>query len=245
MVKVCFIYNTPFIEKAVIQNLRDELDRLSEKETEIEFWFHGFHSYFNKAVLREVIQLKTDKPDQQLEIVDIVDPVIEEDDLISMPIHTETGETVPEWHLRLDEYDYKVPARVEYAPRFEFRSDNKAGHFIAHSQRKDRWMVNSCDYLFAYTYENLPDSANTTIKRALAKNPDMKIISLCVPSTAERIEELKEQLDERKKYVVDSFLAGVPSSVISKELGVTINRVHQIASKATRIIYRQLKKEYR
>ena len=105
--------------------------------------------------------------------------------------------------------------------------------------------MNSCDYLFAYTYENLPDSANTTIKRALAKNPDMKIISLCVPSTAERIEELKEQLDERKKYVVDSFLAGVPSSVISKELGVTINRVHQIASKATRIIYRQLKKEYR
>lgn len=70
MVKVCFICNTPFIEKAAIQNLRDELDRLSEKETEIEFWFHGFHSYFNKAVLREVIQLKTDKPDQQLEIVD-------------------------------------------------------------------------------------------------------------------------------------------------------------------------------
>lgn len=39
MVKVCFICNTPFIENAAIQNLRDELDWLSEKEPEVEFSF--------------------------------------------------------------------------------------------------------------------------------------------------------------------------------------------------------------
>lgn len=47
-----------------------------------------------------------------------------------------------------------------------------------------------------------------TIKRARAKNPNMKVISISVPSTAERIEELKAQLDDRKKYIVDGLLAG-------------------------------------
>lgn len=104
-------------------------------------------------------------------------------------------------------------------------------------------MVNGCNYLIIYTYENLLDTENTTIKRARAKNPNLKVISISVPSTAERIEELKAQLDDRKKFVVDSLLDGASYSSLGRTLGITSNRVHQIAGTATRLIYRQLKEE--
>ena len=59
-----------------------------------------------------------------------------------------------------------------------------------------------------------------------------------------RIEELKAQLDDRKKFVVDSLLDGASYySSLGRMLGITSNRVHQIAGKATRLIYRQLKEE--
>ena len=142
--------------------------------------------------------------------------------------------------LRADHYDQREPVRIEYAPWYEYRTDLHPDHYIAHSQRIDRWMVNGCDYLITYTYDNLLDTENTTIKRARAKNPKLKVISISVPSTAERIEELKAQLDDRKKFVVDSLLDGASYSSLGRMLGITSNRVHQIAGKATRLIYRQL-----
>lgn len=145
--------------------------------------------------------------------------------------------------LRADHYDQREPVRIEYAPWFDYRTDLHPDHYIAHSQRIDRWMVNVCDYLITYTYENLLDTENTTIKRARAKNPNMKVISIGVPSTAERIEELKAQLDDRKKYIVYGLLAGESYSSLGRTLGITSNRVQQIAGKATRLIYRQLKEE--
>ena len=243
MVKVCFIGVSLRLEHAAIERLRSEMDVLSEQEPEIEFWFHGFHSDFIKSMLEEVVSLKKRKANQHIEIVDVVDP-IELDAFKKKAQEMELSEEEQyDRQLRADHYDQREPVRIEYAPWFDYRTDLHPDHYIAHSQRIDRWMVNGCDYLITYTYENLLDTENTTIKRARAKNPNMKVISISVPSTAERIEELKAQLDDRKKYVVDSLLAGESYSSLGRALGITSNRVHQIAGKATRLIYRQLKEE--
>ena len=75
MVKVCFIGISLCLEHAAIERLRSELDVLAQQEPEIEFWFHGFHSDFIKSMLEEVVSLKKRKPNQHIEIVDVVDPI--------------------------------------------------------------------------------------------------------------------------------------------------------------------------
>lgn len=169
--------------------------------------------------LEAVVSLKKRKPNRHIEIVDVVDPIALDAFKKKAQEMELSEEEQYDRQLRADHYDQREPVRI------------------------DRWMVNGCDYLITYTYENLLNTENTTIKRARAKNPNLKVISISVPSTAERIEELKAQLDDRKKFVVDSLLDGASYSSLGRLLGITSNRVHQIAGTATRLIYRQLKEE--
>lgn len=223
MVRICFLGMNSFIEKATIDRMRTALVSICEKENEIEFWLHGSHFYFEKLAVNIILSLKEDNPQKRISIVDVVDP-----------IKSEKLNTV-DIQEKADGFPEGVTDRFEYAPRYEDMRSEGLDRFILRSQRVDSWMRRQCDYLIAYNYNNLPDSINTFVKRA-ESYPSLTVIHIELPSTLQKIDELIDRLEGRDKLIVGGLRDGRSYSDIARELGISHNRVKQIASRVARDI---------
>lgn len=230
MVKICFLGISVFVETEAIIQMRKELVSIFEQEDEIEFWLHGCHNLYEKKAVGVIMDLKAEYPDKKITIVDVVDPVKSE--------RLDTGEM----QEKADGFLKDSVNRFEYAPRFEGKLYEHRNRFIAQAQKVDSWMRRQCDYLIAYSYDNLPDSINTFIKRSKAYTR-LTVISVAIPSTSKRIDELIDELEGREKTIVAWLRDGRTAMDIASELGISHNRVKQIASRGAKRIRLQIKME--
>lgn len=175
------------------------------------------------------MDLRKDYPDYHLDIILIVDP-LKADQVISERFkHPE------------NQFPLESITRIEQAPRIEGKSETHSTRFIEHSRKVSRWIASQCDYIIAYHYEALPDYINTEIKR-LRKKPKPEIISLNDPHIDEFINQYIDNLEGRDGMVLRALRLGKTYSSIASELEITTNRVQQISHRATRFMYREVKK---
>ena len=230
MVKICFLGISVFVETEAINRMWNELVSICEQEDEIEFWLHGCHNLYEKKAVGVIMDLRAKYPDKRITIVDVVDPVKSE------------RLSIGEMQEKADGFLKDSVNRFEYAPRFEGKLYEHRSRFIAQAQKVDSWMRRQCDYLIAYNYDNLPDSINTFVKRSKAYTR-VTVISVAIPSTSKRIDELIDRLEGREKTIVAELRDGRTARDIASELGISHNRVKQIASRGAKRIRLQLKME--
>lgn len=225
MIKVCFLSIAFPMNKEVINRLRAEMIRLAEMDKHLEFWFFGCHDSFPKKAVQFIQELRDVLSSNQIDIVAVSDP-----------IHNE------KWNITdYDEVKNGFPkgavTRVEEAPRIEGKSEQYENRFVEHSRKVSRWYMEQCDIILAYHYDNIPHSVNTEIKR-LKKRGKPEIISIYDPKFYQSIDAYIASMEDRDGLILQRLRDGSTYKTLADELGITVNRVQQIASRATRNVMR-------
>ena len=225
MIKVCFLSIAFPMNKEVINRLRAEMIRIAEMDKHLEFWFFGCHDSFPKKAVQFIQELRDVLSLNQIDIVAVSDP-----------IHNE------KWNITdYDEVKNGFPkgavTRVEEAPRIEGKSEQYENRFVEHSRKVSRWYMEQCDIILAYHYDNIPHSVNTEIKR-LKKRGKPEIISIYDPNFYQSIDAYIASMEDRDGLILQRLRDGSTYKTLADELGITVNRVQQIASRATRNIMR-------
>lgn len=221
MIKVCFLSIAFPMNKEVINRLRAEMIRIAEMDKHLEFWFFGCHDSFPKKAVQFIQELRDVLSANQIDIVAVSDP-----------IHNE------KWNITdYDEVKNGFPkgavTRVEEAPRIEGKSEQYENRFVEHSRKVSRWYMEQCDIILAYHYDNIPHSVNTEIKR-LKKRGKPEIISIYDPDFYQSIDAYIASMEDRDGLILQRLRDGDTYKTLADELGITVNRVQQIASRATR-----------
>lgn len=225
MIKVCFLSIAFPMNKEVINRLRAEMIRIAEMDKHLEFWFFGCHDSFPKKAVQFIQELRDVLSSNQIDIVAVSDP-----------IHNE------KWNITdYDEVKNGFPkgavTRVEEAPRIEGKSEQYENRFVEHSRKVSRWYMEQCDIILAYHYDNIPHSVNTEIKR-LKKRGKPEIISIYDPNFYQSIDAYIASMEDRDGLILQRLRDGDTYKILADELGITVNRVQQIASRATRNVMR-------
>ena len=218
--KVCFLNSFFRIDKVVENNLRDEMIKLAESDNHLEFWFFVSHDNFTKKAIQYIGELRSVLPKSQIDIIVVQDPIKLEkyaDDEVCDMSGLPRG----------------IISRYVMAPRIEGKVELRENRFVEHSRKVERWMMEQCDIVYAYHYDNIPHPANTEIKRLRKKNKP-QVISIYNPDFRDKIDLFIAGMEDRDGYVLQSIKAGKTYREIGEELGITINRVQQIANRATR-----------
>ena len=225
MIKVCFLSIAFPMNKEVINRLRAEMIRIAEMDKHLEFWFFGCHDSFPKKAVQFIQELRDVLSSSQIDIVAVSDP-----------IHNE------KWNITdYDEVKNGFPkgavTRVEEAPRIEGKAEQHENRFVEHSRKVIRWYMEQCDIILAYHYDNIPHSVNTEIKR-LKKREKPEIISIYDPNFYQSIDAYIASMEDRDGLILQRLQDGSTYKTLADELGITVNRVQQIASRATRNVMR-------
>lgn len=228
MLKVSFLYMTTILNSVVKQQIDTAIKSLMDKDNHIEFLFTNCRFGAENFIIHHIMDLRNEYPDHHLDIILIADPIKLE--RMSSEIFKHPEEQFPRGAV----------TRIESAPRIEGKSETHSTRFIEHAKKVDRWIASQCDYIIAYHYEALPDYINTEIKR-LRKKPKPEIISLNDPHIDEFINHYIDNLEGREGLVLRGLRSGRTYSSIASELEITPNRIQQIAHRATRYMYREIK----
>ena len=224
MIKVCFLSIAFPMNKEVINRLRAEMIRIAGMDKHLEFWFFGCHDSFPQKAVQFIQELRDVLSLNQIDIVAVSDP-----------IHNE------KWNITdYDEVKNGFPKGAvtrEEAPRIEGKSEQYENRFVEHSKKVHRWYMEQCDVVLAYHYDNIPHSVNTEVKR-LKKRKKPEVISIYDPDFYQRIDTFIASMDDRDGLILQRLRDGNTYKTLADELGITVNRVQQIASRATRNVMR-------
>lgn len=179
MVKVSFLGILSFIERAAVSKLDEVLHELCAKEDEIEFWFYGCNKPLEANALLLIMDIQSEMPEKSIQIVDLVDTLKSE------------RLNIKDDQLRIDGFPSDANVRIEYAPRLEGKNDQHEERFMIRHNKIGKWLREQCDYIIVYNYDNVPDSTNTFVSRSKAL-PNATVISIALPSTTQRFDELIE-----------------------------------------------------
>ena len=229
MKKVYFLCSYFRIDKEVEKRLREEMIKLAESEKHLEFWFMSCHEAFLKKELQYIRELKSVLTRSKIDIVLVEDPIRLERYGESVLV----GSGIPE----------ELVSRCEMAPRMEGGSELHENRFIEHHRKVERWVLERCDIVYAYHYDNIPHPTNSEIKR-LKKKVKPKVISIYNPEVYDKIEAFKQKMEDRGGFALRSLRNGKNYREIAEELEISINRVQQVANKATRNIMKHIANDY-
>lgn len=229
MLKVSFLHMTSILNSVVEQKIDEAIKSLMEKDNHIEFLFTNCRFGVENFIIHHIMDLRNEYPDHHLDII-----------LIEDPIKLERMDTEMFKHPK-EQFPRGAITRIESAPRIEGKSETHSTRFIEHAKKVERWIASQCDYIIVYHYEAIPDSINTEVKR-LRKKSKPEIISLNDPQIDEFINQYIDNLEERDGLVLRALRAGKTYRSIASELEITPNRVQQISHRATRYMYREIKK---
>lgn len=229
MIKVCFLSIFSAMDEVSIQTLKNEIIHLAESDPQLEFWFTSCFENAEKALIQIIQETKALFPESQIDIVSVIDPIKYEkftwEDFDEVRIGFPKGSVT----------------KLEYAPRIEGKSEQLPNRFVEHYRKIERWISEQCDIVFAFHYEDIPDYINQEVKR-LKKKKTPKVISIYNPDVSKRINDYIGALEGREGIIIQGIRDGRTYSSLSKELGISINRVQQISHKAVRQMFREIRK---
>ena len=230
MKKVCFVADRFFWEEEMDDLLYQEINKISNEDHIIEFYFHTCHEVFTQRAVGCIQKLKEERPEKQLSIVAVIDPL-------------KWGEAAynEEILFRYDQYPRGSVDRIDLAPAFNGKCEKNERRFIQHFYKINRWLYHQCDDMIAYYYDNLPNITLRTTRSATTGKSRPALHHLYLPKTKDRIDILIEQLPERERNAVLAINSGTTYRQLAEQLGVSYNRAQQLTNRGELQIRRWLR----
>lgn len=227
MRRVCFAGVAYIIDQAAKARLSEVLEQIISEEDRVEFWYAGCYDAFESAALEHILKIKDSYPSCAVEIVAVMDPLKYD--------HPALGD-IPKETIEAMGFPYGVVARSEMAPRMEGKAEKYENRFVTHSRKVDCWVMEQCDTLLVFNYDSIPGPI-TNMVRQIQKKGSMTVIPIFNPDRLSFIEDNLLTLTEREQLIVRGLRAGRTFQSLGEELGITLNRVQQIANRAGRRLY--------
>lgn len=230
MKKVCFVADRFFWEAEMDDLLYQEINKISNEDHIIEFYFHTCHEVFTQRAVGYIQKLKEERPEKQLSIVAVIDPL-------------KWGEAAynEESLFRYDQFPRGSVDRIDLAPAFDGKCEKNERRFIQHFYKINRWLYHQCDDMIAYYYDNLPNITLRTTRSATTGKSRPALHHLYLPKTKDRIDILIEQLPERERNAVLAINSGTTYRQLAEQLGVSYNRAQQLVNRGELQIRRWLR----
>ena len=230
MKKVCFVADRFFWEEEMDDLLYQEINKISNEDHIIEFYFHTCHEVFTQRAVGCIQKLKEERPEKQLSIVAVIDPL-------------KWGEAAynEEILFRYDQFPRGSVDRIDLAPAFNGKCEKNERRFIQHFYKINRWLYHQCDDMIAYYYDNLPNITLRTTRSATTGKSRPALHHLYLPKTKDRIDILIEQLPERERNAVLALNSGTTYRQLAEQLGVSYNRAQQLTNRGELQIRRWLR----
>lgn len=230
MKKVCFVADRFFWEEEMDDLLYQEINKISNEDHIIEFYFHTCHEVFTQRAVGCIQKLKEERPEKQLSIVAVIDPL-------------KWGEAAynEEILFRYDQFPRGSVDRIDLAPAFDGKCEKNERRFIQHFYKINRWLYHQCDDMIAYYYDNLPNITLRTTRSATTGKSRPALHHLYLPKTKDRIDILIEQLPERERNAVLAINSGTTYRQLAEQLGVSYNRAQQLTNRGELQIRRLLR----
>ena len=216
MKKVCFVADRFFWEEEMGDLLYQEINKISNEDRVVEFYFHTCHGIFSQKAVACIQKLRRERPEKHLSIIAIIDPLRWGEDKFN--------EEIP---FRHDQFPRGSVDRIDFAPAFDGKCEKDERRFIQHFYKIDRWLYHQCDDMIAYYYDNLPNIP--------------ALHHLYLPKTKDRIDILIEQLPERERNAVLAINSGTTYRQLAEQLGVSYNRAQQLVNRGELQIRRWLR----
>lgn len=233
MKKVCFVADRFFWEEEMDDLLYQEINKISNEDHIIEFYFHTCHEVFTQRAVGCIQKLKEERPEKQLSIVAVIDPL-------------KWGEAAynEEILFRYDQFPRGSVDRIDLALAFDGKCEKNERRFIQHFYKINRWLYHQCDDMIAYYYDNLPNITLRTTRSATTGKSRPALHHLYLPKTKDRIDILIEQLPERERNAVLAINSGTTYRQLAEQLGVSYNRAQQLTNRGDLQIRRWLRQSY-
>lgn len=230
MKKVCFVADRFFWEEEMDDLLYQEINKISNEDHIIEFYFHTCHEVFTQRAVGCIQKLKEERPEKQLSIVAVIDPL-------------KWGEAAynEEILFRYDQFPRGSVDRIDLAPAFNGKCEKNERRFIQHFYKINRWLYHQCDDMIAYYYDNLPNITLRTTRSATTGKSRPALHHLYLPKTKDRIDILIEQLPERERNALLAINSGTTYRQLAEQLGVSYNRAQQLTNRGELQIRRWLR----
>ena len=230
MKKVCFVADRFFWEEEMDDLLYQEINKISNEDHIIELYFHTCHEVFTQRAVGCIQKLKEERPEKQLSIVAVIDPL-------------KWGEAAynEEILFRYDQFPRGSVDRIDLAPAFNGKCEKNERRFIQHFYKINRWLYHQCDDMIAYYYDNLPNITLRTTRSATTGKSRPALHHLYLPKTKDRIDILIEQLPERERNAVLAINSGTTYRQLAEQLGVSYNRAQQLTNRGELQIRRWLR----
>src|SRR5699024_3018980 len=219
-----------FWEEEMDDLLYQEINKISNEDHIIEFYFHTCHEVFTQRAVGCIQKLKEERPEKQLSIVAVIDPL-------------KWGEAAynEEILFRYDQFPRGSVDRIDLAPAFDGKCEKNERRFIQHFYKINRWLYHQCDDMIAYYYDNLPNITQRTARTATSGNSRPALHHLYLLKTKDRIDILIEQLPERERNAVLAINSGTTYRQLAEQLGVSYNRAQQLVNRGELQIRRWLR----
>lgn len=224
MKKIYFRSLYSFVDKESINQLHQALLQLAESNNTLEFWFVNACHIFDQIAIDKILEMRTLFPNKRFDIIAVVDPL------------KDNSLTIEDYNAAQNFFLANAVTRVEVAPLIQGKCEQDPTRAIAHSNKIARWLADQCDILIAYHYDEIPSTLNNKINR-IRKSKKQEIISINNPKIAKEFLSRVERLDDVKKSVLKGLNKGKTATAIAAEVGLSPNRIRQIAANTSRKIF--------
>lgn len=195
MKRVCFVTELLFAETRNLKHIRELLEQLMA-EGPVECWFYKCCRPFAVQALETIMEIREERPDAELEVVDVVDP-----------LETETENM--DWSEQ-EECDFFPAGTVDRfitAPVFAGKA-GKNGQFVSTRWRKvNKWVWEQCDCIAAYYYDDLLHDIAPRIKRT-AEKKQIKLVHFYSKETEALIKKKAKCLEGEDGILYNRRLKG-------------------------------------
>lgn len=214
----------------LIDRMYQEVESRIANEQEAEFWFSHVGHQFSASCLAVAIRLRSKYPEKDLKIVRVFDPVKYDDS--------------DDWYKAAFDVAFPrcIPDKNIFAPEMREGVAQNVMQFVQQVRKVERWILRQVDTVIAYFYPNLEDSIISQIEYA-QRSCKAEVVHLFFDETQRFIQEqVDTAFDDRTKMILTMLQQGVTQKEIGKAVGVSTNRIRQIAHKAAREIRHTLQR---
>ena len=218
-----------FVDQVSKNILHQTLCQLTKEYDQLEFWFVSCRTDFDVIAIQNIMELRKQHPDKQIDIVAVTDP---------LRYNYKSVEEFPEEDYR---FPYHSITNLQVAPLIQGKCEQLPNRYLAHFNKIEKWIIEQCDIILAFYYEDIPSPLTFEIKRLKKKKI---VIPIFNSDIAQALLRQMEQLDERPRSILLGLKEGRTYTSIAKELNVSVPRVRQQAYTAIRSIFREVGKHY-
>lgn len=218
-----------FVDQVSRDLLHQTLQQLINEHDQLEFWFVSCRTDFDAIAIQNIMELRKQHPDKQIDIVAVTDP---------LRYNYKSVEEFPEEDYR---FPYHSITKLQVAPLIQGKCERLPNRYLDHFNKIEKWIIDQCDIILAFYYEVVPSPLTFEIQRIKKKKV---VISIFNPNVAQALLRQMEQLDERPRSILFGLKEGRTYTSIANELNVSVPRVRQQACSAIRSIFREVGKHY-